>query len=158
MKNSNEAANRTLTLKRTFNAPVKLVWQAWTQPEHIAQWWGPKGMEVRIIAHDFSVGGRWEYSMAMPDGSEFISEGVYSLIVEFQKIFSTANFRPMTEGVEIQAIFEEDGEKTKFTFNCIHPTEEYCRQQEQMGFYNGWGSAFDRLQVFIGADDSFAGL
>jgi uncharacterized protein YndB with AHSA1/START domain len=128
---------------------VELVWDAWTRPEHIAQWWGPKGMKTNIHEHSFKVGGKWKYVMVMPDGSEFIGEGIYSVIVKLQKIFSSANFRPMTEGVEIQAFFEEDGDRTNFTFNVIHPTEEYCRQQEKMGFYNGWGSTFDRLNTFV---------
>ncbi|MEM8908052.1 MAG: SRPBCC domain-containing protein, partial [Bacteroidota bacterium] len=54
-----------------------------------------------------------------------------------------------TEGVEIEAIFEASGDQTQFTFNCIHPTEAYCKQQEEMGFYNGWGSVFDRLGEFL---------
>lgn len=149
MSKTNETNNRTLTLKRTFNAPIKLVWEAWTQPEHVALWWGPKGMEIKVVEHDFRVGGKWKYTMEMPEGNEFISDGVYSVIVELKKIFSSANFKPMTEGVEIQALFEENGDKTNFTFNCIHPTEEYCKQQEKMGFYNGWGSVFDRLETFV---------
>ena len=149
MKNQDDAKNRTLTLKRTFNAPLKLVWEAWTQPEHVAQWWGPKGMTINVVEHNFKVGGKWKYVMPMPDGNEFISYGVYSLIEKFEKIFSSANFIPMTEGVEIQALFEKNGEKTNFTFNVIHPTEEYCKQQEKMGFYNGWGSAFNRLESFV---------
>ena len=84
MSNTNETNNRTLTLKRTLNTPIKLVWKAWTQPEHIAQWWGPKGMKTRVIEHNFSVGGRWEYVMAMPEGNEFNSEGIYSEIIEFE--------------------------------------------------------------------------
>ena len=71
MHNSDQQA-RTITMKRTFNAPIQLVWEAWTQPEHIAQWWGPKGMKTKVIAHDFRVGGKWEYTMLMPDGKEFI--------------------------------------------------------------------------------------
>jgi uncharacterized protein YndB with AHSA1/START domain len=145
----NDAKNRTLTLKRTFDVPVKLVWEAWTQPEHVINWWAPKGMKIEVIKHDFSVGGKWKYVMPMPDGSEFISEGEYLEIVEFKKIITTANFKPMTEGVEIQALFEENGDKTNFTFNVVHQTEEYCKQQEKMGFYNGWGSAFDRLETFV---------
>ncbi|WP_299437137.1 SRPBCC domain-containing protein [uncultured Aquimarina sp.] len=141
--------NRTLSLKRTFNAPIQLVWQAWSRPEHITHWWGPKGMETKIIEHDFSVGGTWKYAMLMPDGSEFIADGIYTEIVELKKIISSANFKPMTEGVEIQALFEEDGDQTKFTFNVVHPTEEYCQQQEKMGFMNGWGSVFDRLKTFV---------
>ena len=149
MSATNEVTNRTLTLKRTFNVPVKLVWEAWTRPDHIAQWWGPKGMKTKIVEHDFKVGGKWKYAMAMPDGSEFISDGVYSVIIALQKIFSSANFKPMTEGVEIQALFEANGEKTNFTFNVVHPTEEYCKQQEKMGGMKGWGSVFDRLESFV---------
>ena len=149
MQQKNDASNRTLSLKRTFKAPIKLVWEAWTQPEHIVQWWAPKGMKIDVIEHNFKVGGKWKYVMPMPDGSEFTSDGVYTVIVDFEKIFSSANFKPMTEGVEIQALFEENGNTTNFTFNVIHPTEEYCKQQEKMGFYNGWGSAFDRLEHIV---------
>ncbi|GGB20407.1 SRPBCC domain-containing protein [Puia dinghuensis] len=149
MENPNDISKRILTLKRTFNVPVKTVWEAWTRPEHVAQWWGPKGMEVKVIQHEFKTGGHWKYVMLMPDGNEFISEGVYSEIIEFEKVVSSANFKPMTEGVILQALFEENGDKTNFTFSVIHPTEEYCKQQEKMGFYNGWGSAFDRLENFV---------
>ena len=144
-----DATNRTLTLKRTFNAPIKLVWKAWTQPEHVINWWGPKGMKIEVVEHDFRVGGKWKYVMPMPDGNEFISDGEYLEIVEFKKIITTANFKPMTEGVELQIFFEADGDKTNFTFSVVHATEEYCKQQEKMGFYNGWASAFDRMEALI---------
>ncbi len=141
----NDLAKRTLSIKKKFDAPIELVWEAWTQPEHIAHWWGPKGMSLKVVEHNFKVGGKWKYVMPMPNGGEFISEGQYSEIVEFQKIVTSANFRPMTEGVEIRALFEKNGDKTNFTFSVVHPTEEYKLQQEKMGFYNGWGSTLDRF-------------
>lgn len=140
--------NKTLTIECTFDAPRKLVWDTWTQPKHIAEWWG-RGMAVQIEEHDFSVGGKWKFVMLMPDGSQFISEGVYSEIIELQKIVSTAEFRPMTEGVIFTALFEDAGDKTKFTFNVLHPTEEYKQQQERMGFFNGWGSVFNMLEKYL---------
>jgi uncharacterized protein YndB with AHSA1/START domain len=142
-------ADRTLTITKVFNAPLKLVWEAWTTPGHIAEWWAPKGMKVTIVEHDFKVGGNWKFVMPMPDGNEFVSAGQYLEIIECRKIMTTANFKPMTEGVELQVLFEEDGDKTNFTFNVVHPTEEYCKQQEQMGFYNGWGSTFNRLETLV---------
>ena len=153
MSNTQDLKNLTLTLQRTFNAPVELVWEAWTQPDHIAQWWGPKGMQVEVVEHNFRVGGRWEYTMMMPNGNKFITEGVYKVIEEFKKIFSSADFKPMTEGVEIQALFEAAGEQTHFTFNVVHDTEEYCRAQEKMGGMKGWGSVFDRLGEFLGSTE-----
>ena len=151
MSKANDLANRTLELARTFDAPLELVWEAWTQPEHLARWWGPPGMVVEVAKHDFRVGGEWRYVMPMPNGDQFISAGVYAEIVPLAKIVTSADFRPMTEGVELHMLFKGDGEKTHFTFLCIHETEEYCRQQERMGFYNGWGSAFDRLDSHIKA-------
>ena len=147
----NNLDSRTLTIKRTFDTPVDLVWNAWTQAEHLSQWWGPPGMNVDIQEHNLNVGGTWKYVMQMPDGNDFISEGKYSEIVELQKIVTSADFKPMTEGVELQLHFEDNDGKTEFTFKCVHATEEYSKQQENMGFYKGWGSAFDRLENHINA-------
>lgn len=149
MSKMNDVKSRALTLKKVFSAPIKLVWKAWTNPDHIIQWWAPKGMKINIIEHDFRVGGKWKYSMPMPDGTLFVSEGVYLEIVEFKKIVSSADFKPMTEGVELHVLLEEDGDNTNFTFSVVHATEEYCKQQEKMGFYNGWGSAFNRLETTL---------
>jgi uncharacterized protein YndB with AHSA1/START domain len=146
-----DLANRTLTIEKTFNAPLQLVWDAWTQSEHILKWWAPNGMNIKVIQHDFKVGGRWKYSMIMSDGNEFISEGTYKEIVALKKIITSADFKPMTENVELQTYFEADGDKTKFTFSVIHATPEYCKQQEEMGFYNGWGSALNRLETILEA-------
>lgn len=138
--------DRTLTIERTFDAPIQLVWEAWTQADHIARWWGPKGMTVEVLEHNFEVGGHWKYRMPMPNGQAFITEGTYKEIIELEKIVTSADFKPMTEGVELQVILEAvDKNTTRFTFNVIHPTAAYCKQQEEMGFYNGWGSTFDRL-------------
>lgn len=149
MESSNERNGKTLTIKRTFNAPINLVWQAWSNPKYISQWWGPNGMKVNILEHDFNEGGAWKYSMPMPDGKEFIGEGVYSEITAPTKIVTSANFLPMTEGIEMEINLEDAGEQTHFIFNAHHVTEEYCKQQEEMGFFNGWGSVFTGLGKYV---------
>lgn len=149
MSTMDNAKNRTLILKKTFNAPIETVWEAWTNPDHLIQWWAPPGMKITVVEHNFEVGGRWKYTMPMPDGKSFVSEGQYLEIEPFKKIVTTADFKPMTEGVELHVLFEEAGDKTNFTFSVVHATEEYCKQQEKMGFYNGWGSAFDRMEALI---------
>ncbi len=141
--------DRTVTIKRTFDAPIALVWEAWTKPEHVAQWWSPKGITTKIAEHEFKVGGKWKFIMPMPNGNEFIAEGVYIDIVEHEKIVSKADFKPMTEAVEIWALFKAQGDKTEFTFHVVHPTVEYRIQQEKMGILNGWGSVFDRLEELL---------
>ncbi|MEM7185818.1 MAG: SRPBCC domain-containing protein [Bacteroidota bacterium] len=148
---NNPASNndRIVTIKRTFQAPIELVWEAWTQPQHIASWWGPPGMDVKVEEHDLRVGGSWRYTMMMPDGNAFVSEGVYTEIVPPHRLVTTANFRPMTEGVTLEIELASSEEGTAFTFHVIHPTVAYKEQQEKMGIYNGWGGAFDRLELFL---------
>ncbi len=139
----------TVTIRRMLKAPIQLVWEAWTEGHHITNWWGPKGTTLKIEEHDFRVGGKWRYSMMMPNGQEFITEGVYREIAEPTRLVTTADFRPMTEGVILEVLLEDHGEETEFTFHVIHPTEEYKLQQEKMGIYNGWGSVFDQLEEFL---------
>jgi uncharacterized protein YndB with AHSA1/START domain len=144
----NKVENRTLSISKVFDAPIELVWEAWTKPEHIVQWWAPKGMPIKVIEHDFRIGGIWKYTMPTPNG-DFISEGKYLDIEQYKRIVTTADFKPMTENVELHVLFEEDGEKTIFKFSVMHSTEEYKISQEKMGFYNGWGSAFERLKSLL---------
>ncbi|MEM9545710.1 MAG: SRPBCC domain-containing protein [Bacteroidota bacterium] len=145
----NEFWNRTVKIERTLNAPIELVWEAWTNPEHIVKWWNPRGSDTTIEKHEFKVGGEWRYSMLMPNGRPFIAEGTYLEIIHHQRICSKADFKPMTQGVEIQSIFHAAGDKTEFTFHVVHPSEEYKIQQERMGIQNGWGSVFQRLEEFL---------
>lgn len=144
-----ELENRTLTIEKTLHASLDLVWQAWTQAEHIVQWWAPPGMNPEVLEHDFRVGGKWSYSMKMPNGERYVFEGTYREIVEKEKIVTSADFKPMTVNVEMHMHFWAEGDKTYFTFKVVHETAEYCKQQEEMGFYNGWGSAFERLEALL---------
>ena len=143
------ADNRTYTIERTFNAPITLVWEAWTQAEHIVKWWGPNGMKTEVVEHDFTVGGKWNYKMAMPNGQDFIAHGQYLAIEAPTKVATTANFIPMTTGVEMHASFADAGAQTHFTFTVVHDTEEYRDQQLNMGANKGWGSTFDRLEEYL---------
>lgn len=149
MINENDFLKKTVRIERVFDAPIELVWEAWTIPEHILQWWNPKGSDTKIEKHEFKVGGEWKYSMLMPNGMAFIAQGTYIEIIHHEKIYSNADFKPMTEGVEIQSLFKAVGDKTEFVFNIIHPTEDYKLQQEKMGIQNGWGSVFSRLEDFL---------
>lgn len=111
MKEMTDIEKRTVTINRTFDAPIKTVWEAWTQPDHIVRWWGPAGMNTRIIKHDFSEGGEWEFAMSMPDGNDFVTNGIYKRIVTESLIETTADFKPMTEGVTLLIEFIEKGKE-----------------------------------------------
>ncbi|MTB52112.1 SRPBCC domain-containing protein [Lewinella sp. W8] len=138
-----------LTIERTFAAPVDRVWKAWSDRGTIARWWGPPGTEVLMAKHDFREGGAWRYLMPLPDGSDFVSEGEFQTIEAGHKIITTANFRPMTEGVVMEVTLREESGQTRMIFAVHHQTETQKEQQEKMGFFRGWGNAFDRLAEVV---------
>src|SRR5215204_4191122 len=86
-----------IVITREFAAPRQLVWDAWTMPEYIEKWFGPRGFTTRVDAFDFKVGGRAVYIMIGPDGTEYPSTGVYQEIVPIEKIVTTDQFG---EGME----------------------------------------------------------
>ena len=140
-----DLSKRTIQIQKTFNAPINLVWETWTNPDYIQKWWSPKGMETTIVTFEFSEGGIWKYAMGMSNGMEFLAEGKFKEIVASRKIISEANFKPKTEGVVIESFFENDGDTTHFKFQVVHPTEKYKDEQVKMGVRKGWEAAFERL-------------
>lgn len=75
-------ADRSIVVNRTFDAPRKLVWEAFTKPEHTDQWWGPDGFTNKTHEMDFREGGAWKYTMVGPDDAEFSNYTEYTQIVE----------------------------------------------------------------------------
>ncbi len=144
-----DKSKETITINITFNAPIELVWDAWSRPEYVIEWWGPKGMQTTIAEHNFDINRQWKYAMLTNNGQVFVAKGKYTEIIPFKKISSLASFEPMTENVEIESLFKEDDDKTYFTFNIIYPTEIERMQQEQMGVLKGWNSTFNRLNSFL---------
>jgi len=147
-----EIEKRTLTLKRTFNAPRNLVWSAWTQPEHIAAWWGPPGMKTEVVTFDFTPGGQWKYIMRNDKGMEYPSIGTFSEIVAPEKIVTSADFSRKEDEHEIvitTALFEDAGPITNFTFTILHPSEEVKLKHEGFGVMNGWAACFNELEAFL---------
>lgn len=81
-----------LVISRTFDAPRALVWQVWTQPEHLVHWWGPENFTAPVCKVDFRVGGRYLFCMRSPEGEDYWSTGVYREIVEPERFVCTDAF------------------------------------------------------------------
>lgn len=156
-----------ITIERVFDAPRKMVWRAWTEPELAKRWWGPKGFTAPSIKIDLRVGGKYIFCMHGPAGSEFdkdfYSAGVYKEIVPMKKLvvsdyFSDAegnNIDPtvygmnadMPEEMDVVVTFEEaKGGKTKLTIEYPRPeSEEKFQAMLKSGMEEGWNSSLDKL-------------
>ncbi|MDN7013743.1 SRPBCC domain-containing protein [Methanoculleus sp. FWC-SCC3] len=87
-----EQIRSELLVGRVFDAPRELVWKAWTEPDYVRRWWGPKGFTAPVMEIDLRVGGRYLYGMRSPEGQDFWSTGEYREIVPAERIVATDSF------------------------------------------------------------------
>ncbi|MBD1880698.1 SRPBCC domain-containing protein [Coleofasciculus sp. FACHB-T130] len=162
MGNKNDSidaqSDREIVITRVFNAPRELVFKAWTDPEHVAQWWGPKGFTTKVTELDLRPGGKSRYVMIGPDGTEYPGKGVFREIVPLERIVTTDEFdegfekvvnADLPKGMVMTVLFEDLDGKTKLTLRIVHESAEDRRKHEEMGVIGGWNSSFDCLDEFL---------
>jgi uncharacterized protein YndB with AHSA1/START domain len=139
-------ADRELSIERTLNAPVKLVWEVFTKPEHIANWWGPNGFTNTIHTMDVRPGGEWDFVMHGPDGSDFKNRSVYQEIVPFKKIVFD-HFAPnFTTTIE----FETKGGQTHLKWHMLFETAELFEAVVKAhGAAEGLKQNIEKLNVYL---------
>lgn len=153
-----------LVIERTFDAPLELVWRAWTEPEHMKRWWGPRGFTCPTAEIDFRVGGRAFAAMQSPDfneGRPIWSTGTYREIVPMERIVVTDSFADEKGGVVpathygmtgdfplemlITVTFEDLGGKTRMTLRH----EGIPAGPDREGAHEGWSQSFDKLAEYL---------
>ncbi len=123
-------SDREIVISRVLHAPRELVWEAWTNPRHVANWWGPRGFTTTIKQMDFRVGGVWEHTMHGPDGTNYPNKSVFKEIVPFERItYSHGGGREdaQTQGATFVATwtFETMGPReTRLTVRMVFPSKE----------------------------------
>ncbi|HUA33251.1 MAG TPA: SRPBCC domain-containing protein [Candidatus Binataceae bacterium] len=143
--------DRVLVISRVFNAPRSLVYKAWTEPERIAQWFGPQGFKGEVIKMDARIGGSFRFYMRSPDGTDHWAQGVHHEIVEGERLVYTyawadANGNATRPETLITVSFEDlGGDRTRLTFR-----QEVFESMTARDMHNsGWNSSFDRLAEYL---------
>ncbi len=150
-------AVKDLNIERVFDAPRELVWKAWTEPERLKRWWGPKTFTTPVSEIDFRVGGKYLNCMRSPDGKNYWSTGVYREIVPLERIVFTDCFADeqgnvvpathygMSDDIPLEMLvtvtFEDHGSKTKMTL--VHAGLFAGPHRE--GANQGWNEMLDKL-------------
>jgi uncharacterized protein YndB with AHSA1/START domain len=155
------SAQQELVITRVFDAPRELVWKAWTEPEHMMRWSGPKGFTTPVCKIDFRVGGVFLNCMRSPEGQDYWSTGVYREIVPLERIVCTDSFADekgnvvpathygMTDDVPLEMLvtvtFEDMDGKTRMTLRH----EGLPAGEMSDGAGTGWNESFDKLAEFL---------
>ncbi|MBA3704626.1 MAG: SRPBCC domain-containing protein [Bacteroidetes bacterium] len=151
---------KTVSIKKTFNLPLKTVWKAFTEPETFKKWCGPENYTCPAASIDFKVGGKYLFSMKGEDGKEIWSTGTYKEIIPFKKIVYTDNFSDSNGNIIpasdynmpgewnsdllVTILFEEVDGKTNLSLEHVGiPAEVYNDT------HSGWQSMLDKIEKNI---------
>lgn len=151
-----DKTNNSVRVLREFNAGLDLVWEAWTNPEIIDQWWAPKPWRAETKSMDFRVGGFWLYAMIGPNNEKHWGRQDYQKI-ELQKSFSgTDSFcddkGEVNESLPktlFENVFTEVNGRTLVTITSKYASLEMLEQIIEMGFKEGFTMALENLDQYL---------
>lgn len=155
---------REFVISRVFNAPRELVYKMWTEPAHVAQWWGPHEFTNPVCELDVRPGGAYRIVMRGPDGKDYPVTGVYREVVAPERLVMTddcsehpdewhdavdpdrdkSQGNPSLESLST-VTFEEQNGKTTVTIRTLFPTAEVRNAMVRMGMNEGWSQSLERL-------------
>src|SRR5688572_5404006 len=145
------SSSNEIRLTRVYDAPLQSVWEAWTVPEEIAQWWGPRGFTLTTHSRDLRVGGHWHYTMHGPDGTDYENTTQY-LEVEPQArlVYDHGGHLDRPPLFRVTVLFTEQDGRTRLELNFAFATPEIAT--EMRGFIRkaGGESTWDRLAEHVG--------
>jgi uncharacterized protein YndB with AHSA1/START domain len=146
-------ARREVILTRIFDAPPQLVWMAWTDPRHMAQWWGPKGFTNPVCELDVRQGGAIRIHMRAPNGAVHPMTGNFEEVIPPERLVFTFVARdqdgnPLLEG-RTTVTFEDVGGRTTLTVHARAVGVAPIAPQMLAGMEMGWTQSLERLAELV---------
>ena len=138
-----------IVLTRVFDAPKRLVYDAFTKPELLKRWFGPHGHHLVVCDVDLTVGGKWRYVIRDPEGKDM---GMYGTWIELDppdRIVHTEAFDMYPGDSLCTTVFTERGGKTTMTLTCRYPSKEVRDMVIASGMSRGAGISYDRLEDLV---------
>jgi uncharacterized protein YndB with AHSA1/START domain len=147
MLNGNDNGEKELKFSRTLNGPINLVWEIWTNPEHIKMWWGPNGFTNTIHKMDVKPEGEWLLTMHGPDGTDYEIKGVFREIVKHKKIV----YEQLTQFKYVATIeFESRKDKTIINWSLLFESKEKLLEAAKTyGVVDGFTQNAERMIAYL---------
>ena len=144
-----------LEISRVLRVPRALVWQAWSDPAHLKEWWCPKPWTTEVRAFDLRPGGAFHTFMRGPDGGTSDNPGAFLEVVPQSRLVWTSAllehwrpaadpWMPMTAYINLS----DEGEHTRYVATVLHKDKATRDQHEAMGFFDGWGTCITQVEQF----------
>lgn len=143
-----------LYITRVFDAPVKLVWEAWIDPKQVGQWWGPRGFTLTTRSKDVRPGGQWIYTMHGPDGTDYPNIATYHEVEKYSRLVydhgATEDAPPL---FRVTVNFKEVRGKTRMDMTMALATAEQAQETRKFIRKAGGDSTWDRLAEYLHEKD-----
>ncbi len=144
-----------IDITRIYDAPVKVVWEAWTDPSQTAQWWGPRGFTLTTHSKDLRAGGSWSYTMHGPDGVDYPNKTQYLEVEKYSRLVydhGGSDDRPPMFRVTVH--FTDVKGKTKMEMSMALPTPEAAEETRKFIKKVSGDSTWDRLAEYLEKESS----
>lgn len=144
-----------LTLSRVFDAPRELVFDVWTDPKHLARWWGPELFTTPVCRVDARPGGELYIVMRGPDGQEYPMKGIYQEVRRPERLSFTNQAMDGSGVLLLEGTttvdFAAQGGKTRVTVHTVMRAKAPQAGFALAGMEPGWNQTLDRLGTYLGA-------
>ena len=143
-------SDREVVITRTFEAPRRLVFDAWTRPEHVPRWMlGPEGWTMPVCEIDLRAGGGWHFVWRKSDGTEMGMRGTYREVVPPERLVHTESWGPeWPETVNTLVLTEEEG-RTTAVLTLLYPTKKDRDAALATGMKEGMDVSYERLAAYL---------
>jgi len=140
---------REIVLTRVFDAPRTLVFDAFTKPELIKRWFGPRGWSLVVCEVDLKVGGKWRFVLRGPDGNDMGMRGVYREIAAPDRSVHTESFDDFPGESLVTTLLVENRGKTTLTATVRYPSQEVRDAVITSGMEHGAAESYDKLAEYL---------
>lgn len=142
-------------IERIYDAPVKMVWEAWTDPEQVAMWWGPRGFTITTHSKDLRAGGHWAYTMHGPDGTNYENKTIYHEVeVGARLVYDHGGNDDRPPLFRVTVNFAEVKGKTKMDMTMALKTAEEAEATKKFIKKANGNSTWDRLGEYLAKETS----
>ncbi|HEX5657442.1 MAG TPA: SRPBCC family protein [Polyangiales bacterium] len=147
-----QKGDRELVITRLFNAPARMVFEAWTQPELVRRWWAPASHEVAVVSieADVRVGGTWRYVLKPKQHPQFAFYGEYHEVTPHTRLRYSSIFEPFPDlPTQTTVSFEARGEQTLLTSSELYASAEALKMALESGMEHGMRETMDQLDELV---------
>jgi len=141
--------DREIVLTRVFDAPRALVFDAFTKPELLRQWFGPRGWSLVVADVDLKVGGTFRFMLRGPDGNDLGMRGIWREIVAPERSVHMESFDDYPGESQVTTVLTEQQEKTKLTATILYPSKEIRDAVLSSGMEHGAAESYDKLAELL---------